>query len=639
MTQFGGYIMLGIYVRTSKDDTENSIGQQKKMGIAFAKNNNMEFEVYGDEGKSGYTIADDEDLFKNRPGFTKLMRDIKEEKIDSVWVWEHSRLSRNQYGSAVIFREFEKRGVRVYVKDALYDLKDKNAKLMRGILDAMAEYEREMIVSRTTRGTHDRIDRGERSFGKLYGYRKVGVDAKGYQIVEKADSEIENIKYGYKRILEGATLRQLTLELYEGKSFDKTEALRVSRHWHKILCHFSYTGYELNTAGLAIRKKFDNFETDSLSELNDGKYYTRSAHYREKLVSVGKWIKAVERLRINRKIHRESGSRRASKDLGTGILTCSECGQKYYSYMHENRKGEKTYRYNYYKHYMAMNRKIQDCHQKKSVIGRNVNEILKIFYFFNSIMFDRTKERNEETLRLIKQERLEMKEEIKKCEKEITQYGKNIGKFNRALDETMEVETIKVLAKRISGDEEKKTKANERLVELQIALEKLNIKYAGTELENMYYNVKDRIGQFFKKMKVEEQRDELLRVIKKCEITEGRIIIDSGGDIFVFNTEDRYEFDEGLLKKLDDDKYFKINYTGQTTKFEEALAEGKKELAKDIVMTEENIRYFGKVVMRPIFLGSVEFDMKGYVREIFRENYIEYNLEGKTNVIFFDVQE
>jgi hypothetical protein len=526
------------------------------------------------------------------------------------------------------------------VKDAVYDMEDKNAKFMRGILNATAEYERDMIVSRTTRGSHDRINRGERSFGKLYGYKKVGVGVDRHQIIEKADSEIENIKYGYKRILEGATLRQLTLELYNRKSFDKAEALRVSRYWHKILCHFSYTGYELNMEGLEIKRKFDNFETDSLSALNDGRYYTRSKNYTEKIITVGKWIKAAERLRINRKIRNEGGNKKASKDLGTGILTCGECGQKYYSYIHDNRKGDKYYSYNYYKHYMAMNRKIHDCHQKKSFIAHGINELLKIFYFYNYIMFDRTKERNEETLRLIRQEQLNMREEMGKTEKEIIQYEKNIKKFNRALDETDDIETMKLFAKRISGDEEKTKAANERLAGLQIALEKLNIKYAGTEEENMYYNVKDRINQFFKKLNVEEQRNELIKTIKQCVVTGTHIIIDSGANIFIFNTEGAYKFDHSLLKKLDDDKYFKISFLGQDRGIGiGAGTEKDKERLRDLVLTDRNIREFGNVIVRPVSLDNREFDTKSYVKDRFRENDIDYDLEGKSNAVFFYVKE
>jgi hypothetical protein len=126
--------------------------------------------------------------------------------------------------------------------------------------------------------------------------------------------------------LEGATLRQLILELYNKKSFEKMEALRLSKHWSEILSHFSYTGFELNLEVLAIKKQFDNFEIDSLKMLNDENYFTRSKKYTEKIVSIEKWIEVVERLHINRKIRNESNNRKASKRMATGIIICSECG-------------------------------------------------------------------------------------------------------------------------------------------------------------------------------------------------------------------------------------------------------------------------------------------------------------------------
>jgi hypothetical protein len=130
------------------------------------------------------------------------------------------------------------------------------------------------------------------------------------------ESEIENIKYGYKRLLEGATLRQLTLELYNKKSFDKLEALRLSRYWYKVLRHFSYTGYELNMEGLEIVKKFDDFEIDNLSMLNDSAYYTRSKNYPHKLISIEKWITVSEKLRINRQMRKNYKIKKSVKRYG-----------------------------------------------------------------------------------------------------------------------------------------------------------------------------------------------------------------------------------------------------------------------------------------------------------------------------------
>jgi DNA invertase Pin-like site-specific DNA recombinase len=109
--------MLGIYCRTSREtDFETStISQQRTAGIKFAEENKFEYELYEDEGISGYKISEDEqDPFNNRPAFTKLINDIKDTKIDKVWIWEHSRLSRNQYASAFIFNVFEKYKITLY---------------------------------------------------------------------------------------------------------------------------------------------------------------------------------------------------------------------------------------------------------------------------------------------------------------------------------------------------------------------------------------------------------------------------------------------------------------------------------------------------------------------------------------------
>ena len=137
--------MLGIYRRTSKDNEfeKSTIVQQKAIGIKFAEEHKFEYEIYEDKGISGYKISDDEQYpFKNRPAFTNLMNDIKNGKIDKVWVWEHSRLSRNQFASAFIFNIFEKHKTTLYKNQKEFKTDDPQMKFMRQMLDAVAEYER-----------------------------------------------------------------------------------------------------------------------------------------------------------------------------------------------------------------------------------------------------------------------------------------------------------------------------------------------------------------------------------------------------------------------------------------------------------------------------------------------------------------
>jgi hypothetical protein len=66
-------------------------------------------------------------------------------------------------------------------------------------------------VARTTRGLHDSINRGIRSYSDFYGYKKDGKTNDGYVKWVPIKSEIENIKYSYKRILEGSTIKMIIL--------------------------------------------------------------------------------------------------------------------------------------------------------------------------------------------------------------------------------------------------------------------------------------------------------------------------------------------------------------------------------------------------------------------------------------------
>ena len=634
MTQFGGYVMLGIYVRTSRDDTESSIEQQINAGKVFAEANKLDFDVYTDEGKSGYKIGkEDDDLFRNRPGFTQLLKDIKDKKIDSVWVWEQSRLSRNQYASAKIFYEFERKNIKVYVKDSLYDFKDSNTKLMRGILSSIAEYERELIVARTTRGHRDKIDKGERSYGRLYGYKATGRDEKGFTIWAVVQSEIENIKYGYKRILEGATLRQLTLELYNSKKIkDKYEALSLSLKWHRILNHFDYTGYSLNTKGLSLFRDFKEFRIENLSALHDTKYYKKSAKYTEKIISIEKWIKVTERLQLNSKIRLDYRTNKASKDLATGIITCGECEQKYYSYTHINKKNGNEYRYEYYKHFARMSNIIK-CSQKKSIAVGNINEIFKIFYFLNYTVYDNTQETYEETIRLLKLLELESEERIKAIDKEIKQSERNKIKFENALDTTNDTGAITTLAKRISVEEEKHKDLMIEKSKKTIELEKLKITHSRTETENMYYNVKDKINEFFNAKNTERKRSLLVQVVRKCIITGSILLIDTGYNLYIFDTELKFIFRKKQLESLANDEDYKFYYTELKSGKSKIAYDDDKEMNDKKIDAYTNIAYVCENIT--VDACSVKTDSE-YIDEHLKDYNIKYDYSKLNTVLLFE---
>jgi DNA invertase Pin-like site-specific DNA recombinase len=547
--------ILGIYVRTSVETDGTSIEQQKKEGIKFCKKNKFEYQFYEDEGKSGFKIEDDENPFKNRQGLTKLITDIENKIIDKVWVYEHSRFSRNQYGSYVLFRIFEKHKIIVYEKDKQFDMNDPQSQMIRGVLDSISQYERHLIVARTTRGLHDSINRGIRSYSYFYGYKKDGKTDDGYVRWIPVKSEIENIRYCYEQLLNGSTIKIILLKLYNNEKSKETEKSCLFKKWVRLLKHFEYTGYSLNTDGLKIFNSFKKYEIENLGELNNKKYYINSVNYPEKIVSIDDWITVVEKLQI-KKIKEKI--RRTDTELCTGIINCHYCNQKFYfNYRSVVSKG-KEYHYKYYRH-IFYNR--YECNQAPKTLDLDrTDEIFEVFFFYFYLVYDDTKILIEENQRILKINILEMKEKIKDVETENKKTDKQIDRFREIYEKSDDAELLKLTLIKETELNKKKDKNNNVLSKLKIELEELNKKYADDKLELTYYNVKETIINFFENMTVEEKRNSLIKVIKECLLFNKYIVIDTGKILFVFNTEDEIYLTEDIYNEFKKDKKFKGNF-------------------------------------------------------------------------------
>jgi DNA invertase Pin-like site-specific DNA recombinase len=547
--------ILGIYVRTSVETDGTSIDQQKKEGIKFCKKNKFEYQFYEDEGKSGFKIEDDENPFKNRQGLTKLITDIENKIIDKVWVYEHSRFSRNQYGSFVLFRIFEKYKITIYEKDKQFDLNDPQSQMIRGVLDSISQYERHLIVARTTRGLHDSINRGIRSYSDFYGYKKDGKTNEGHVKWVPVKSEIENIKYCYEQLLKGSTLKTILLRLYNNKSARETEKSFLIKKWTRLLKHFEYTGYSLNTDGLKIFNSFKKYEIESLGELNNKKYYVNSINYPVKIISIDDWITVVERLQV-RKVKEKI--RRTDTELCTGIIKCHYCGQKfYYNYRNVVVNG-KEYDYTYYRH-IFYNR--EECNQtpKKLDLDRT-DEIFEVFFFYFYLVYDDTRALIKESQRVLKINMMELKEKINDAQNENKKTDKQIDRFREIYEKSDDAELLKLTLIKETELNKKKDKNNEAINKLKNELEELNKKYDDDELELTYYNVKETVINFFENMTIEERRNALIKIIKECLLFNKYILIDTDKILFIFNTEDEIYLTEDTYNEFKNDKKFKGNF-------------------------------------------------------------------------------
>ena len=149
-------IKAGLYARVSTDiQLEGySIDAQKEFLLNYAKAKEFtEFEYYIDGGYSGKDLE--------RPAIQKLIRDVKEHKIDCVIVFKLDRISRSQKDTLYLIEEvFNKYNVGFVSMRENFDTTTPFGKAMVGILSIFAQLERETILERTRIGIQKRAENG-----------------------------------------------------------------------------------------------------------------------------------------------------------------------------------------------------------------------------------------------------------------------------------------------------------------------------------------------------------------------------------------------------------------------------------------------------------------------------------------------
>jgi site-specific DNA recombinase len=571
-----------IYCRTSVEH-EDRIEQQKSDGIAFCKSNNVDFEIYSDEGVSGYKIDTDENdniSFLNKPELNRLISDIKSGEINQVWCKNLSRLARNDYQSAHLFNIFEKYKIIFFENNKKHDLNDPQYKLMRNLMSAVNQFDRDRIISNTQGGLKRLKNQGAKPFQSFYGYKKSGKNESGKTIWSPVQSELNVIKFAYSELLKSKSYKSILLSLHDRRLISPAEYKNLQRRLFQIVRHFEYTGYTWTTEGQQIYNKVLSGAISDILSLNNKNYFIKSTPYPEQLISIENWFKVFEKNIIRKRFtdgRKETKTKTASTGLATGLIECC-CGFKFYSFSgkYSKTKSQTISNYNYYKHHPAYNS--AHCNQKpRSFNSQNVDEIFKNFFFYHCIVFDNSIALIEETLFKIQQEITAKNDELKRLSETIFYNEKQIKKFNKIIDDTDDNYLLQFYPKKIIEAEEKNTLLKNEKKSLIIELEKLDIKYSGTEKNKMYTNLKELVLNWFN-FTDEEKRTHLIKFINKCCAFSNFIIIDAGETIYLFDAKSKNTFDTELLENLEKDYLLKEHFINWSEKLDESVRKQKNKM-------------------------------------------------------------
>lgn len=153
-----------VYLRVSTE--EQDVGMQETSIKQFCDNNKIiPLKIYKDIGVSGSK--------ESRPEFDLMLKDIRNKVFDCIIVYKLDRIGRSLSHLVKLFEEFKKKNINFISITQGINTTTPEGRMFLHILMVLAEYERELTISRINSG----LDRA-RAEGKTLGRPKGSKDKK-----------------------------------------------------------------------------------------------------------------------------------------------------------------------------------------------------------------------------------------------------------------------------------------------------------------------------------------------------------------------------------------------------------------------------------------------------------------------------
>jgi len=303
---------LHIYTRVSSDSQldGSSLQVQKELGIKKSKDLGMKSKVWNEGAKSSHH----EDLL-NRPKIVELLQDIENGTVKHLFVYNNDRLSRNEQTQFIIKNAITKNGVTLYTKDGTYDLNNPTDKLMKTLLDGVAEYDNAIRAERSRLGKLNKVRNGG-WYGAPppYGYEvkdgKLSVHPKESKVVKKI----------FKWFNEGKSIGDIKSRLDKDGVTARRGGLFQTQSINKLMQNTHHIGYYT----------FKDRKTDEVVECSC-----------PVIVDVTVWNDAQER---RKRIFARKGQNNRTQRfyLLRNLMYCGECGSTIAGRINE-KKNERLY--------------------------------------------------------------------------------------------------------------------------------------------------------------------------------------------------------------------------------------------------------------------------------------------------------
>jgi len=232
---------LHIYVRVStqaQQEQGTSLESQRELGVKKAEELGFEWKLWDEGGRSSFH----EDIAQ-RPVLHELYQAIRHGDVKHLWVYDQSRISRNDQVASIFRYECNKKEVTLYTKDGVFDLSNATDKLLKQLLDAVAEFDNATRAERTRLGKINRVRNGMWHGGPPpFGYK-----LEDHKLVVE-DAEAKWVKRIFDAVIKGNSAIQIKKTL----DSNGVSTRRAKGGWsigsiNALLKNTHYSGYYVFT--------------------------------------------------------------------------------------------------------------------------------------------------------------------------------------------------------------------------------------------------------------------------------------------------------------------------------------------------------------------------------------------------------
>ena len=228
---------LHIYTRVSSEiQTEgSSLETQKKIGIKQSETLGLSYKVWNEGGES----SKHENLH-NREVLNNLLTQVDKGKVKHLFVYDLSRLSRNDTVSFMVKSKLVKNGVVLYTSNGKYDFNNHTDKLMYNILSTFNQYENQLRRDKSIRGKIEGMKKGHWKGGDI----NFGFDLVDKKLVINKEESV-HVKKLFEMYEKGKSTKDLQSYLItQGIKTRRNNSIFPLQSITNILKNTIYIGYK-----------------------------------------------------------------------------------------------------------------------------------------------------------------------------------------------------------------------------------------------------------------------------------------------------------------------------------------------------------------------------------------------------------